>query len=342
MNPRTIPCRIELDHAEVGILGGTGFVGGHLAAALHARGLRVRILSRHPERHPEAAVLPRTRVVGCRVHDDAELRRGLSGCRAVINLVGILNEAPGSGAFEQVHVELPRRVVEACRALGIPRLLHMSALHADPDGPSRYLQTKGRGERLVLAAESADLHVTVFRPSVIFGPDDHFMNRFAALLGMLPGPFPLARAGARFQPVYVGDVAAAMASTLPGPAAFGQAFDLCGPRVYTLAELVALAGQWSGHPRRVLRLGPRLSRLQALLLEHLPGRPLTRDNLRSMEIDSVCTRNDLEERLGIRPTPLEAIMQPHLAGARERQRYVLLRRLARRPREWWRSIPLRP
>ena len=209
---------------------------------------------------------------------------------AVVNLIGILNERGDDGSgFREAHVELCRKLIAACRANDIRRLLHMSALNADArSGPSHYQRTKGEAEDLVHAAAGEDLRVTSFRPSVIFGPDDDFFNRFAGLLRFAPLVFPLACPNARFAPVYVGDVVEAMALSLTDPATYGRRYDLCGPKVYTLAELVAYTAQCLKLRRYVLPLNARLSLWQAQVLEHVPGKPLSLDNYRSLQIDSVC------------------------------------------------------
>ena len=197
---------------SVCILGGTGFVGRHLVNRLAAEGVRCRILTRRPHRHRHVGVARGSTLVEANVHDRAELVRQFAGQDAVINLVGILNEGGGEN-FRHAHYELPLSVLAACQTAGVPRLLHMSALNADAQrGTSEYLKTKGAAEDY-LHANAGAVAVTSFRPSVIFGPDDSFFNRFAALL-RIPGPFPLACPSARFAPVYVGDVAEAFARSL--------------------------------------------------------------------------------------------------------------------------------
>jgi uncharacterized protein YbjT (DUF2867 family) len=295
------------------VLGGTGFVGRHLVHRLAATGRHVRVLTRHRERHRDLLVLPTVDLIEADVHDPAALREHFQGCQAVVNLVAILNErgADGSG-FRAVHVELPRKIVETCLAQGVWRLLHMSALHADAArGPSRYLYTKGEGEDLVHAAAEQGLQVTSFRPSVIFGPDDRFLNRFARLLRLSPWVFPLACPEARFAPVYVGDVVQACVNALENRAAIGRRYELCGPRVYTLRELVEFIARTAKLRRVVIGLGDGLSRLQAKVLERVPGKPFTTDNYLSLQVDSVCGENGLAE-LGITPASVEAIAPRYL------------------------------
>lgn len=244
-----------------------------------------------------------------------------AGHDAVINLVGILNETRRQ-TFARVHAELPAKIVRAAIAARVPRLLHMSALHAKPDAPSAYLRTKAAGEAVVLAAESTTapslargprldpigesdaLHVTVFHPSVIFGEGDSFTNRFARLLRLTPGVFPLACPEARFQPVYVGDVADAYVHALGSVATHGRAYDLCGPRRYTLRELVVYVALLGGHRTRIVGLPDWAARLQARVLELAPGKPFTYDNYLSLQVDSVCDAGFPPE-FGIIPRALE-------------------------------------
>jgi NADH dehydrogenase len=227
------------------ILGGSGFVGRALCETLVDRweaGPRLRVPTRRLANAQVVQPLPLVDVLQADVHDDAQLDRLLAGCDAVVNLVAILHGS--EAAFEQVHVALPRRLAAACRRQGVRRLIHVSALGADPAGPSRYLRSKGRGEAVL---REAGLDLTLLRPSVIFGANDRFLNLFAQLQALFP-VLPLAGADARFQPVWVDDVAAAIATCLERPDTIGQTYECAGPEVKTLAELVRLAGQASGHP----------------------------------------------------------------------------------------------
>jgi NADH dehydrogenase len=292
------------------ILGGTGFVGRSLTARLAAADHDLRILTRRRERHRDLLVLPGVQLIEADVHDPAVLVREFRGCDAVINLVGILNERGHRGAgFERAHVALPGKVVEACRAAGVPRLLHMSALGAALDGPSHYQRTKALGEALVHAA--SDLVVTSFRPSVMFGPHDNFTNRFARLLRRMPIVFPLACPNARLQPVYVEDVVSAFVVALDDSRTHGQGYELCGPQVYTLHELVAYIGELIGVRRRIWGLGDRLSWLQAATMELVPGKPFSLDNYRSLSRDNVCHAG-FPTLFKVQPARLESIAPAYL------------------------------
>jgi NADH dehydrogenase len=301
---------------QVTIIGGSGFVGRHIARLLATRGVRLVIPTRNRERaKPGLIVLPTADVVTADVHAPGQLEMLVRGSDAVINLVGVLHERR-RGEFERVHVELPARIVEACRKAGVPRLLHMSALGADAQGPSAYLRSKGKGEAAVLQAAAGALEVTLFRPSVIFGAGDSFLSLFARVQEVLPVVL-LAAPQARFQPVWVEDVARAYAEAAGDRRTFGQVYELCGPKVYSLRELVELAGRASGHPRPIVGLGRSASYLQAALMEWLPMKLLTRDNLRSMAVDNVCGCG-WPEVFAMPPTPLEAVAPGYLAPSVQR------------------------
>jgi uncharacterized protein YbjT (DUF2867 family) len=308
----------------VAILGGSGFIGRNICQLLAAEGYRARVATRRRERAKEQLILlPTVDVVELDVHDPRALSEFVRGAEAVINLVGVLHDGRGTGSFHAAHVELAHKVVAACRARGVRRLLHMSALNAAPDGPSRYLRSKGEAENIV---RSSGLEATLFRPSVVFGREDTFLNLFAQLLRFSPFVV-LACPGARFQPVYVEDVAAAFVRSLADPASIGRSYDLCGPTVYTLRELVELVGATTGRRRPVIGLNDTLSYWQAFAMEWLPVKLLTRDNYFSMKADSVC---DCAFPFGIAPAALEAVAPSYLAQNTPRSRYQRLRGRARR------------
>jgi NADH dehydrogenase len=313
---------------RVCILGGSGFVGQHLAARLCAQGITCRIVTRHPQRHRQLQVNPGLELVRANLFDQKSLAEQFSGCDAVINLIGILNESGKGQTFRRFHVELVDLIVDACRSARVPRLLHMSALHAnEASGSSQYLRSKGEGENRTHTHGGAAMRVTSFRPSVIFGPGDSFFNRFAALLRYSPLIFPLACPKARFAPVYVEDVTEAFARALDDRATHGRHFDLCGPSEYSLKELVEYTARVLGMHRLVLGLGDLPSRLQAGVLGLLPGKPFTLDNYLSLQIDSICKHNGLME-LGIDPMAIETIVPLYLGKAGYRARFDRYRRQA--------------
>jgi NADH dehydrogenase len=308
-----------MNDAPIVVLGGTGFVGRHVIARLAAKGNRVVAPTRSRERARHLILLPTVDVIECDVHDPATLARLVGGAAAAINLVGILNESR-HGDFERVHVELPRKLTAACRGAAVRRLLHMSALNADPQGPSRYLRSKGEAEGIVAAS---GLEWTIFQPSIIVGREDSFLNLFARLQRLLP-VIALACAEARFQPVAVDDVANAYVRALADDATHGQRYPLCGPKIYTLRQLVAYVGELTGYRRPIVSLGPGLSKLQAAVLERLPGKLMSRDNLASMQRDSVCDCA-FPPRLGGPPIALEAVAPTYLDAAAPRTRYGRMR-----------------
>lgn len=301
-------------NGDVAVLGGTGFVGHavceHLVERAGGAGGRIVVPTRRLRHGLAIQSLPTVQVVQANVHDDRDLARVLAGCDAVVHLVAILH---GSEAdFDRVHVQLPRRLAAACKVAGVRRAVHVSAIGVAPGAPSRYLRSKAAGEQVW---RESGLDVTVLRPSVIFGARDRFLNLFAQLQALAPF-VPLGGAHARFQPVWVEDVAQAVVNCLGRPSTIGQTYECAGPQQYTLAELVQLAGRLSGHPRRVLPLPQSLARLQALLMEWLPGEPLmSRDNVDSMQVPNVATAGHpgLAD-LGITASAVEGVAAGYLGG----------------------------
>lgn len=327
-----------MKHRSIIVFGGSGFVGGHLVAKLAALGRQITLVARRRENAARLFLLPTVDVVEADPHDAAGLVRLVRDHDAAINLIGVLHSdraVPYGRAFARAHVEFPRSLVAACQQTGVRRLLHMSALGAASDAPSMYLRSKADGESAVLGQERID--ATVFRPSVIFGTDDRFLNLFAWLQRFAP-VLPLAAAHARFAPVFVGDVAAAMIASLEERTTIGKTYELTGPKIYTLLQLVRIAGQASGHPRPIIPLPAALGRLQALCMEWLPGRTLmSRDNLDSMKVDSVASGRlpglDAPELLGHRdwhPTPVERSPGDDFLAIHERTEFDVLRARAGR------------
>ncbi len=271
------------------VLGGTGFVGRHLCVELVRYGHEVRILTRRRERNRDLLVLPGTRVIESDIHNSAQLRTHFQGCDTVINLVGIINgKDRGGKEFYTVHFELTRKIVAACLHCNVARLLHISALNAKSSERSHYLRTKGEAENYLHTFSSGKIAVTSFRPSLIFGGENDFLNRFAFSLKIAPWVFPLPCADTKFAPVYVGDVARIMIDAMNDPDSFGKRINLCGPKQYTLQQIVQYAASIHGYKRKILALPDWLSKLQARILEHVPGKPFSMDNYYALQKDSIC------------------------------------------------------
>lgn len=295
------------------LLGGTGFVGKHLASRLVKDGWRVKVLTRQRERHRELLVLPTLELVTTDMYDQTQLNNSLVGSEAVINLVGILNENGNDGeGFRRAHVELPQKLITACQVNRIQRVLHVSALNAEAQtGKSHYLRTKGEGEDLLHAAK--DLQVTSFRPSVMFGEDDSLFNRFASLLRVPSYLFMLPSANAQFAPVWVEDVVVAMLQALAEPKHIGQRYCLCGPQIYTLQALVQYLAQLMEVKRLIIPLGDNWSQLVARIMEWVPSKPYSIDNYLSSQVPSICSENDFA-KFGITPHAIEAVMPKYFSS----------------------------
>ncbi|WP_144110827.1 complex I NDUFA9 subunit family protein [Paraburkholderia sp. BCC1886] len=315
-------------HQTIAIIGGSGFLGSHLVNALVEAGKTVRIATRRRYNARHLTLLP-IDVIETDVFDPVQLAHFIEGADAVINLIGTLHGKRGKPygpEFMKAHVELPTRIVTACESKGVPRLIHVSALGADSNGPSMYSRSKGDGEK---AVEAARLAWTIFRPSVVFGPEDEFLNKFAMLQRFFPA-IPLAMPDAKFQPVYVGDVTKAIVNVLDLDAANGKIYELGGPSVYTLEDLVAYCGTVLGKSARIIRLPQAFGRLQAFSFEFAPGEPvISRDNLDSMKVDNVMS-GPLAPELGIEPTAIETVAPLYLTGTSTRSRFDTFRASAGR------------
>ncbi|MBP7467415.1 MAG: complex I NDUFA9 subunit family protein [Thauera sp.] len=314
---------------RVVIVGGSGFIGSAIANRLCEAGVKVLIPTRRRSRAGHVLLLPNAEVVEADVHDPAALARLFEDADAVINTVGVLHSRPGTPFgpdFARAHVELPQKIVTACRTAGVARLVHISALGADANGPSEYQRSKAAGEHAIEAA-GPDIAWTILRPSVVFGRGDSFLNLFADLARMFP-VLPLTGASCRFQPVYVEDVAEAVYQSLTRPDAAGQTFELAGPTVYTLRQLVEYVSALIGKPRPVLGLPEGIGMVQARLMELAPQPLMSRDNVRSMRVDNVASGEP--QPFGLTPTALEAVAPGWLGTAGPRAFYYPFRRHARR------------
>ncbi|HEY9049894.1 MAG TPA: complex I NDUFA9 subunit family protein [Gammaproteobacteria bacterium] len=307
------------------VLGGSGFVGTHIISQLCRLNKQIRVLTRRKDKCRHLLVLPNVTVIETDIHDQHNLDKAFKDSDAVINLVGILNERGHAGeGFRWVHFELPRKILNACHTNKVKRILHMSALHADANsGPSHYLRSKGEGENH-LHAFAGKIHVTSIRPSVIFGPDDSFFNRFAGLLQLSPIVFPLACAGAKFAPVYVEDVARCFVEALEDKSSYGLRKDLCGPKQYSLKQLVEYTTKVLGLYRKIIPLPDFAARLQANLLEWFPGKPFSMDNYNSLKIDSICNKGTPQS------TSIESVVPYYLGNKQLRTRQNQQRQLSRR------------
>lgn len=311
---------------QVCVLGGSGFVGSAIVQKLSTAGYDVKVLTRRRETSKHLILLPNVQVVECDIFNDTALAGQIHGQDAVINLVGVLHESSQAG-FDKIHAELPRRVADICCKQGVKRLLHMSALKANVDAKSAYLRSKAAGESAVLA-RSSELNVTVFRPSVIFGRGDQFLSLFASVVKVLP-VVAVAKPQARFQPIWVEDVAHVFVTALENVSTYGRSIDLGGPQVYTLQELISFVAFLLGKKRRIVPLNDTLSYYQAYVMEKLPVKLMTRDNLFSMEVDSVCAA-PVKELFGVPTTALEAVAPEYLVGDTPRSAYDRFRSLAGR------------
>ena len=315
------------------VLGGSGFIGRHLLAHLEPIGRPVRIISRNYDRSRELLVLPHVRVLLGQAHDLDVLRQAMAGVHTVVNLIGILHERR-RGAFDEIHVELPRRLVRLAVENNCRRLIHISAAGAAQDAPSAYLRSKAAGEQVYETAleqdSNGDLDVHLVRPSAVVGPDDHLIQRFLAMTRLNPMVLPLPAAQAQLTPVYVNDLVKALIQLISNPHHHAglSRWCFCGPQTMTLQEMVATLLRLCNIRCRVVPMPDGMARLAATVLERLPGTLLSRDNLDALTVPSLCATNDLP-RCGV-PEPLafEAVVRLHFAGHHGQKRYDGLRSMA--------------
>ncbi len=282
-----------MNHDKVILLGGSGFIGRRLAFTLANHGCTVTIPCRRPHRNKSLLVHPNIRVIEADVFDSARLDSLCEGQQAMINLIGILHQRKRND-FRRVHIDFIKTLVSACTRSDTNRLLHLSALGASQaTGSSQYLRSKGEGENLLHTFGQKDLHVTSFQPSVVFGKNDHFINRFANILKLCPGVLPLACPQSRFAPVYIGDLVEKIADAVDDKATYGQRYSVCGPEQFTLQQILELLIKAMGSSCRIMPLGNGLSKFQAMILQYLPGKLFTLDNYRSLQTPSICEDGEL-------------------------------------------------
>ncbi|WBV42239.1 complex I NDUFA9 subunit family protein [Pseudoroseomonas cervicalis] len=305
------------------LFGGTGFIGRHLVPRLARLDYQLRIVTRNPEAVRPLATqgqLGQVEPVSLRLSDEAAMARLFQGADLVVNLIGILAEKR-KGDFQRLQGELPGRIGRAAAAAGVGRVVQISAIGADASSPSEYARSKAAGEAALRAAFP---RATLLRPSIVFGPEDQFFNRFAGMAQILP-VMPVVCGATRFQPVFVGDVAAAIIAAATRPEAPGQTYELGGPRVASFRELMGYVLEVTGRPKRLVPLPDGLVRLQARLGEMLPNPPLTRDQLAQLRRDNVVSAEAKTlADLGVAPTAMEAVVPGYLArfrpgGARRAQ-----------------------
>ncbi len=306
------------------LIGASGFFGRHLLCALAAEQHQCRVLTRDCGRRACVDMLAGVELVQADVYDPDVLAEQFAGADAVVSMAGILNEG-GGNSFHKVHVELVENIIQACRKTGVTRLLHVSALNAGK-GHSHYLETKGEAEALLRAAD--DMNVSIFQPSVIFGRGDAFFNKFAEMLGLMP-VLPLACPKSRLQPVFAGNVAAVMTACLDDPMTWEKTYELAGPQSYTLKELVQWTAATLGKRRLVIGLPGPLSAVMAMVMNLVPGKPLSWDNYRSLQTDNVSSRNDFEY-FHIDPLSIDLVVPDYLTGSMKQRRLQKLRRQPRR------------
>ncbi len=311
---------------EVCVLGGSGFVGSAIVAKLDAAGYQVKVLTRRRDVAKHLFLLPNVQVEECNVLDYRALNAALRGTDAVINLIGILHQSHRL-SFNAMHHQLPAQLAKICADLGIKRLVHMSSLGADIHAPSQYLRSKAAGEASLLELKDK-LNMTIFKPSIIFGRDDSFINLFASLIKVLPVVM-LAKPNAKFQPVWVEDVACCFVNCLENTDTYGKTYELAGPKIYTFRSLIQTVMDTLNIKRPIVGLNDKLSYAQAFMMEWLPIKLMSRDNVRSMEVDSVSAQ-PFPEIFNITPTPLEAIIPEYLVDQTPRGAYDRFRSSANR------------
>ena len=309
----------------IGILGGTGFVGQHLCAKLAYLPYDVRVFTRRPDLNRDLTIFPNLKLIPLDIHDPKQLSRGLVGCDVIFNLVGILNKTKRFN-FQKVHVELVKNLIAICQLQGIQRLLYISALNANPKGPSEYLRTKGEAEKYLNQSNNLHFHTTIFRPSVMFGPGDNFFTQFAHLLKFTPGLMVLPCAQSLYAPVYVDDVVDAMIKSINDKSNFHETYDLPGPEVYSLKELVRITALTMNKKCLILGLNKGFSKLAASILQYFPGKPLTPDNYLSTTLPNI-SQTPFPEIFQIQPTGIHNILPQYIGKEALEDPFAAFRKL---------------
>jgi uncharacterized protein YbjT (DUF2867 family) len=317
----TIDGKAEMSSGRktITVFGGTGFLGRHVIWALAKTGATIRVATRSPQHAyflRPAGDVGQVVPVFCDVRDDAAVAAVLKGATHAINLVGILNET-GRNTFYRIHVEAAERIAKACRANDLEMLIHVSALGASLDAPSKYAKSKAQGENKVVHAFSRSV---ILRPSIVFGPEDNFFNMFASMARISPF-LPLIGGGhTKFQPVYVGDVARAVCNILEDPMIekyYGQIYELGGPRTYSFRELLETMKECTRQDVWLTSIPVPLAKLMGFFASALPGKPLTVDKVRALSKDNVIEPGSPGlVQLGVTPTGLEGILPTYLSQYR--------------------------
>lgn len=311
---------------KICVLGGSGFVGSAVVAKLDAAGYSVKVLTRRRNAAKNLLLLPNVQVVECNVLDYQALNSTLRGVDAVINLIGILHQSRRL-SFNAMHHQLPAQLAKICVDLNIKRLVHMSSLRAEKNAPSQYLRSKASGEAALLEYQH-QLNITIFKPSIIFGRGDRFINLFARLVKLCPAVM-LAKPNAKFQPIWVEDVASCIIASIENSGTYGQTYELAGPKVYTFQKLVQTVMDTLQTKRPIIGLSDRLSYAQAFMMELLPVKLMSRDNIRSMEVESVSDQS-FPAIFNLVPTSLETVIPQYLVDQTPRGAYDRFRQSAAR------------
>ena len=313
---------------NVVLFGGTGFVGTHLARKLASMHFNIVVPTRRPHRHRDLLVLPTLKLVKANIQDEDDINKLVENANVVVNLVGILNETGKGSSFENIHVKFPEKLAKTCLKSQVNQFIHISSIGANIDAPSAYLRSKGQAEALISRVAEQGLSTTIFRPSVIFGPDDSFTRRFEQLLKLSMGWFFLVSPESRMQPVYVQDVVECIAQAMNEPRAAGKCYELAGPEEFNLFEIVSLIDELIQGNHKIIRLSPAVSRRMAAFMQYIPGKPLTPDNLLSLQVPNVSSET-LPGWFGIEPCRLADIAETYLRP-RSSNRFDRYRARARR------------